>query len=131
MLNKADIRDQSTLDTFEADATAVRLLELTESPIQGNFDLVHLQAIHQHLFQDVYDWAGELRKVDISKGASRFANVNMIATYLGGQLNKLRFERFLRDLAPDLFISRLAFYMRQKLDFPPTQGTTGYGVSRL
>ncbi|MCM1559798.1 MAG: Fic family protein [Butyrivibrio sp.] len=28
----------------------------------------HLQAIHAYIFQDVYDWAGELRKVDIAKG---------------------------------------------------------------
>jgi len=53
--NKADIRDQAALDAFEADATAIRLLEMIEKPIQGTFDLAHLQAIHHHLFQDVYE----------------------------------------------------------------------------
>ncbi|MDP3653532.1 MAG: Fic family protein [Rhodoferax sp.] len=72
--NKADIRDQIALDAFEADATAVRMLELIDNPVQGVFDFQHLCAIHRHLFQDVYHWAGEMRTVDISRGNSRFAN---------------------------------------------------------
>jgi cell filamentation protein len=36
------------------------------------FDLAHLQAIHHHLFQDIYDWAGEIRTLEISKGAQQF-----------------------------------------------------------
>ena len=40
--NKADIRDQAALDAFEADATAVRMLELWEQPIAGRFDFAHL-----------------------------------------------------------------------------------------
>lgn len=39
---------------------------------RGDFDLAHLKAIHRHLFQDVYDWAGEIRMVEISKGGSQF-----------------------------------------------------------
>jgi cell filamentation protein len=34
----------------------------------GNFDLPHLQKIHKYIFQDVYDWAGKLRTVQIEKG---------------------------------------------------------------
>lgn len=109
--NKADIRDQESLDAFEADSTAVRLLELSLRPVVGQFDLAHLRSIHRHLFQDVYDWAGELRTVDISKGASRFANLNMIESYLGAQLNKLRSENFLRGAAPEFFLDRLAHTM--------------------
>ena len=45
LINKADIRTQDALDAFEADVTAVRLIELLDSPIPGNFDLVHLQAV--------------------------------------------------------------------------------------
>jgi cell filamentation protein len=109
--NKAGLRDAQALDAFEADATALRLLQLIEEPIQGRFDLAHLCAIHRHLLQDVYDWAGELRTVDISKGASRFANCGQIESYLGGQLSKLATESFLQGLTPDMFVSRLAHYL--------------------
>jgi cell filamentation protein len=48
--NKAGSRDQAALDAFEADATAVRMLELWEQPIAGRFDFVHLCVMHHHLF---------------------------------------------------------------------------------
>lgn len=109
--NRADIRDAAALDAFEADVTAVRMLELIERPIEGRFDLVHLCAIHRHLFQDVYDWAGELRTVDISKAGSRFANCGQIESYLGRQLRQLAAENFLRGSAPEAFVGRMAHYM--------------------
>lgn len=109
--NKADLFDQAALDAFEADATAIRLLEMIEHPIQGNFDLAHLKAIHHHLFQDVYDWAGQLRTVDISKGNSRFGNCGMIEGYLKLQLAKIAGENFLIGFPPTRFIERLAHYM--------------------
>ncbi|MBU3619616.1 hypothetical protein [Polynucleobacter sp. JS-Fieb-80-E5] len=57
--NKLGFRDQNELEAFESDMTASRLVALDLEPIQGNFDLAHLQAIHYALFQDVYDWAGK------------------------------------------------------------------------
>ena len=109
--NKADLLDQAALDAFEADATAVRMVELVNQPLQGKFDLKHLCAMHRHLFQDVYDWAGEIRTVDISRGASRFANFNLIEAYLTGQLEGIAKENYLQDLAPDAFVLRLAHYL--------------------
>ena len=56
---------------------ACRLLE----PVPpGDFDLDQLKAIHRHLFQDVYEWAGEVRTVEIAKGESRFQLRRFIAT---------------------------------------------------
>ena len=111
LCNKAGIRDQSALDEFEADVTAVRMLELLNNPLKGDFGLKHLCAMHQYLFQDVYDWAGEIRTVDISRGTSRFANFGLIESYLGGQLHGISRENFLRDLLPDAFVVQLAHYM--------------------
>lgn len=109
--NKAGLQEQAALDAFEADATAIRLLEFTEHPIPGNFDLAHLKVIHRHLFQDVYDWAGTLRTVDISKGSSRFGNCGMIEGYLEQQLGRISAENFLQGLPPSEFIRQLAHYM--------------------
>ena len=109
--NKADIQDQAALDAFEADATAVRMLELLEQPITGCFDFAHLCAMHRHLFQDVYEWAGEIRTVDISRDTSRFAHASLIESYLGGELRKLPVENWLRGLPPEAFVARLAYYM--------------------
>jgi cell filamentation protein len=107
--NKAGLHAQSALDAFEADTTAIRLLELSEYPIPGKFDLPHLQAIHRHLFQDVYDWAGQLRTVDISK-RQPLRQLRHDESYLG-QNFKIAGENFLIAQAPEAFIRKLAHYM--------------------
>jgi cell filamentation protein len=109
--NKADIQDQDLLDAFEADVTALRMLELLENPIQGKFDFQHLAEIHRYLFQDVYEWAGELRTVDISRNGSRFANASQIRTYLDKELNLLMADNFLQGMPSDQFIVKMAYYM--------------------
>ncbi|WP_052417285.1 Fic/DOC family protein [Cellvibrio mixtus] len=113
LINKADLRTQSELDAFEADVTALRLLELLDNPIKGNFNLSHLQAIHRHIFQDVYDWAGELRQVDIQKGSSKFGNWSLVPNYLDKQLKKISSQNFLLNLPPTEFIPAVAHYMSE------------------
>lgn len=76
--NKAEITNAQDLDAYEGELSTLRSIEILESPIAGQFDLTHLQRIHLALFQDVYDWAGKIRIVDISRGNSRFANVRFI-----------------------------------------------------
>ena len=65
--NLRDIRDAGQLNKFEAIATTRRTIELEHEPIQGQFDARHLQAVHHHIFQDVFEWAGAFRTVNISK----------------------------------------------------------------
>ena len=67
--NRAGLHTQADLDFFEEEATAQRFAEPLPS---GKLDLRHLRAIHRHLFQDVYTWAGALRTVRISKGGNSF-----------------------------------------------------------
>jgi cell filamentation protein len=67
------VRDPERLARFEADATSERIRELEEKPLVGSFDSRHLQAIHHHIFQDVYEWAGEFRTVNIGKSGDLFA----------------------------------------------------------
>jgi len=67
--NKLGLRDADRLDRAERRLVTQRAAEGIPS---GRFDLAHLRAIHRHLFQDVYDWAGELRTVEIAKGGHQF-----------------------------------------------------------
>ena len=45
---------------FERKLTMLRLDELFQNPVRGDFDLKHLQNIHKFIFQDLYSWAGEI-----------------------------------------------------------------------
>ena len=67
--NKLGILDGDLLDYHERELVTQRTRQGVPG---GNFDLAHLRAIHLHLFQDVYDWAGQIRTVEMSKGGSQF-----------------------------------------------------------
>jgi cell filamentation protein len=67
---------------------------------QGAFDLAHLRAIHRHLFQDVYDWAGQLRTVEINKGGHQFQFRQYIEMGMGDVHRRLVRAGFLKGLPP-------------------------------
>lgn len=69
--NLGGISDEAELCFFESAAVARRLRELRHAPIAVK-DSGALLAIHRHLFQDVYAWAGKTRTVEISKGGRPF-----------------------------------------------------------
>lgn len=89
--NKFNIKNQDELFKKERKASAMRLAQLEVSPISGNFDLEHLQKIHQHIFQDIYDWAGEIRTVNIAKG-----NFFCLCEHIQSYSNEV-FENFYSD----------------------------------
>jgi cell filamentation protein len=80
--------------------------------ILGSFDLPHLCAIHRYLFQDVFPWAGELRRVGLSKtGGAAFAAPMHIASALNRTFIALRQENLLHGLDRLTFCQRAAFYL--------------------
>lgn len=109
--NKFGTTDGALLAQAEATFTLLRLGEVANQPIAGNFDLAHLQAIHRYLFQDVYDWAGEIRLVDIQKGGSYFAHYSYIDSQAMALFTRLAQEHYLRGLPPDAFARRAAYYL--------------------
>jgi cell filamentation protein len=63
--NKLGIKNGAALAQKEADFTTLRITELQTKPLTGAFTIEHLQRIHSFIFQDVYDFAGELRSVEL------------------------------------------------------------------
>jgi cell filamentation protein len=109
--NLRDIRDPNTLSKFEAESTTRRIVQLINSPVQCRFDTVCLRAIHRHIFQDVYSWAGQFRTVNISKGGHPFAVAAFIEPVLDDVLRKLSEEACLRGTDPVSFARRAGFYL--------------------
>lgn len=69
--NLADIKDEKVLLAFESLKITKRVEELIENPLKVG-DSNTLLKIHHHLFQDVYEWAGQVRTVNISKDGKPF-----------------------------------------------------------
>lgn len=74
--NKLGITDSIELAHREEQLTKKRAQELYDKHILDTFEVgtfAGLQQIHGYLFQDVYDFAGKMRSVNIAKGNFRFA----------------------------------------------------------
>ena len=62
-VNKKGINNIDELELYERNMTNMKLNELHDNPIEGNFDIKHLCDIHKYLFDDLYEWAGKYRDV--------------------------------------------------------------------
>jgi len=67
LINKFGFRNQTDLDKAESDFTVLKLAEMSENPLPGDYGLAHLCDMHGYVFNDLYSWAGELRTIDIEK----------------------------------------------------------------
>ena len=65
--NKLGIRDKKELEIAEGDYTSFRLRSVLEKPVKGDYDFRHFCKYHEVIFQDIYDWAGIPRTIDIEK----------------------------------------------------------------
>jgi cell filamentation protein len=103
--NIDNIRDPQELTIFERASSANRMETLPDHfPISPD----GYRAIHRHIFQDVYDWAGEYRVVDIARTDDLFCLVPYIARELAKRFAAIRSENNLRGLAPNDFATRAA-----------------------
>jgi cell filamentation protein len=112
LLNLHGVTEQRQLDRFEKTQALRALVDLTINPVRGNFDQAHLQAIHKRIFENVYPWAGELRRVNIArKGSYPFALVQFLQRNLDRTFSDLASEGHLKGLGVRPFVDRAAFYL--------------------
>lgn len=76
--NKLGITDSADLTRMEEQISKKKAVELFEKGILDKLEagkFSSLQAIHKYLFDEIYDFAGKIRTVNIAKGNFRFAPV--------------------------------------------------------
>jgi cell filamentation protein len=109
--NLRGLTDPEHLERFEARQTHRRIAELIDNAVSGEFDLGHLKAIHRYIFQDVYEWAGQFRTVNISKGGHLFGVADFLESSLQQVLMKLAAENHLVGLDVYTFADRAAYFL--------------------
>ena len=110
LYNKLGLGTAAELEAAEREITHAALILLDETPVPASYDLPHLRAIHQRIFGDIYEWAGQLRTVAIGKGAM-FCLPQYIESSSTVIFRELRGETFLRGLGRDAFSRRLAYFL--------------------
>lgn len=94
--NKAGLRDQSELDDFESAMTFAR----AEEPLpNGRLSVRQYYAVHHHLFQDVYSWAGRPRTIRLAKEQSVFCYPENISREMQRVFSDLARQRHLSNLS--------------------------------
>ena len=106
LINIFNIRDSDELEKAEIEFTTYRYLSYQSNVSEPkHLDFNHLKYLHHHLFQDIFEWAGQIRQVDISKGHTRFCTVSRIepeASKLFSiipSLDNLSFSDLIQELA--------------------------------
>ena len=107
LVNKFGIKNEKQLSEIEADITFAKTSKLEEIPLKGNFDLEHYKSIHKFLFEDLYSWAGELRKINISKKGTNFANADEIEYLCTECFQRLKENNYYRNTDFDSFVENI------------------------
>ena len=76
--NKFHTKDRNFLQKIEKPFTAKRTEEFKKQPLPEKIDYEYFKSIHAYIFQDIYEWAGKQRTVDLAKDGHIFCRVKDI-----------------------------------------------------
>lgn len=123
LINKFDIHDESKLAILESDITLAKSIILEHTPIELPMDFGFYKNIHKVLFEDIYDWAGELRTVDISKKGTNFCSVSQLEELCENCFKRLIKNNYFKDLNKNDFITEIVdFYVTLNMLHPFREG---------
>lgn len=101
--NFANIRDDSKLSCMEAEYTSIRLAELVTKESASRFDFAALCDMHYYIFQDIYEWAGQVRIINIEKAEPALGGISIEysdcfdierdASYVLDKMNRYAWEK--------------------------------------
>lgn len=123
LINKFDIRDEQKLNEVESVLVSARNTEWINVPGQSSFDFEHYKEIHRYLFSDLYDWAGQIRAIDISKKGTLFCPAERIETQAALIFGRLAERNYFKRLPHEEFIDEIVdFYCASNYLHPFREG---------
>jgi cell filamentation protein len=112
LVNRLHIKNDAELTIAEREITSLKLLMLYKKPVLDRISFENLCKIHKVIFEDIYDWAGQIRRGDFfSKGNSIFCRGQFILENADKIIKNLNEENDLKGLIKNDFITRTAYYM--------------------
>lgn len=113
--NNFKIVNEDKLRKIEYKITLAKTAEIFRKKLfhSDKLNLATLQAIHAHLFKDVYSWAGQIRDVDIWKGDSEFARSRFLMKNLDTYFADLEKDNYLKGLSKENFVELLSYYTNE------------------
>lgn len=111
--NKFGEKDPKKLEILEKMSTIRGWIKLQNELIATpnlKLDAALIKKIHKNLFEDVYDWAGQYRTVNIVKGKTMFANALYVPAALEDLVTKLNRDITSKSITANNISEKLAYY---------------------
>ena len=123
LINKLNIRDEEKLNFVESQITIHKTAELANAQDFGSFDFSHYKAIHKYLFNELYEWAGEIRTVNMSKKGTNFVDVSEIESVASACFKRLQDKNYFKNQEFDDFVEDIVdFYCTTNMLHPFREG---------
>jgi cell filamentation protein len=129
--NKLNIRGRDELKQAEEEITVLKQYMLIESPIKGRFTKTQLMNIHRFLFEDIYPFAGHIRREQISKGDTMFFPPHLINQELDKVFSKLHNDNMLHETDRKRQIKHLSYIMSELNIIHPFREGNGRSIREL
>lgn len=123
LVNKLGLKQQEALDQAEKVAVTLRSVEVEQAGTDCPFTFDFYCDLHRHLFQDLYDWAGTLRTVDLSKKGTSFYPADSLREMGEAKFQWLQSMKEFRDMSRSDFVSAVTeFYHELNMLHPFREG---------
>ncbi len=123
LINKFNIQNEEQLAKIEASITLAKTAELERKTICTSFDFEHYKQIHRYLFEDLYEWAGKVRTVDISKKGTNFISAENIEVVANACFDRLKSHNYFRNVDFEEFVENIVdFYCSTNMLHPFREG---------
>lgn len=126
--NKLNIKDNKLLKTAEEEITLIKQMELLKNPIKGNFSKSHLMNIHRFIFEDIYPFAGKIRREQISKADKTLYPPDLIDRELDKVFDKIKEKNMLKESDEEKVFDNLAYVMAELNIIHPFREGNGRSV---
>lgn len=108
LINKLNIRNQKELDTIEKQITLLRAIQAEQNMSASKPDFEFFKSIHRFLFSDIYEWAGSIRTVNLSKKGTVFCQASQIEEIGTLKFERLKNQNYLKNLKANQFIDEIS-----------------------
>lgn len=105
--NRFHIQDQKQLSLVEQKLVTSLAAQLEKDAVFENVDFEYYKGLHKSLFVDLYDWAGTVRKITISKKGTVFCRAEAIEEVAKNRFFRLKQQNYLNGLNYETFIEEL------------------------
>ena len=123
LINKLGIQDQSELNSVERQFVLLKSSQAEQETIFKNIDFNFYKKLHKQLFGDLYEWAGTVRSMNISKKGTVFCNFEDIERIGTLKFQRLAEQNYLKGLNKSRFIDELTeFYHDMNMLHPFREG---------